>query len=513
MKKIMYIPLDERPCNYNYISFMLEDNQDIVLLEPPLNILGNKKSPANFELLSKFILENISTCYGLVISIDMLLYGGIVPSRLHNYTNEDLKKRLSLVNQIKDINPSLKIYAFSLIMRCPQYNSGDEEPDYYEFCGYDIFKYGEILHKKSLNVATEEEILSLDLHYQKCKGYYEEYLNRRAINVSMNIETIKLLKDKVIDFLVFPQDDSSLYGLIALDQQKVASKIKEYNLEDIIPIYPGADEVGMVLVSRMINHINNKCPRIYVEYSTTNGHLFVPMLEDRPIYKTIIKQLFASGCKLTDDINNADGIFMFNNPTLDLKDANTTTNQCEILKNDKRNIADFVNRIANYINANKKVSIADVAKINRGDKELVYELCKRDLFFKLSGYAGWNTSSNTLGTALTHLVININYGSSASLDRFLALRVYEDIGYMDYARSFVNDNYLPNLNLNYFDSGDIKGSVSQMVFKCIDKYILQTFPSIYKKYQIVDCYMPWKRMFEVALLIKERKIGDVNETI
>ena len=27
-------------------------------------------------------------------------------------------------------------------MRCPQYNSSDEEPDYYEFCGYDIFKYG-----------------------------------------------------------------------------------------------------------------------------------------------------------------------------------------------------------------------------------------------------------------------------------------------------------------------------------------------------------------------------------
>ena len=29
MKKIMFIPLDERPCNYNYAKFLLEDNKDI----------------------------------------------------------------------------------------------------------------------------------------------------------------------------------------------------------------------------------------------------------------------------------------------------------------------------------------------------------------------------------------------------------------------------------------------------------------------------------------------------
>ena len=151
MKKIMFIPLDERPCNYNFAKYMLEDDSNIELIIPPLDILGMKKTPANYNLLKAFILNNIKDCYGLILSIDMLLYGGIVPSRLHNNTCDELKERLNLIKEIKNNNPSLVIFAFSLIMRCPQYNSGDEEPDYYEHCGYNIFKYG-VLAVKQINI-------------------------------------------------------------------------------------------------------------------------------------------------------------------------------------------------------------------------------------------------------------------------------------------------------------------------------------------------------------------------
>lgn len=504
MKKIMFIPLDERPCNYNFAKYMLEDDSNIELVIPPLDILGMKKTPANYNLLKTFILNNIKDCYGLILSVDMLLYGGIVPSRLHNNNCDELKERLNLIKEIKTNNPSLVIFAFSLIMRCPQYNSGDEEPDYYEECGYNIFKYGEISHKISLGVASDEEKSQLDYHYNLCKGYFEEYVARRAINSDMNIEIVKFLKDRVIDFLVFPQDDSSLYGLISLDQQKISKEVRKMNLEDEILIYPGADEVGMVLIARMINHINKREPKIYVEYSTPKGSLFVPMFEDREIYKTIAKQLKSAGCILCNNIMEADGVFMFNTPTLDLKDANITENCCEVLFGEKRNIKGFVERIKNYIEKGYKVSIADVAMINRGDFELVKELCDNDIFFKLAGYAGWNTSSNTLGTALAHLVINIHYGFTATLEKHLALRVYEDVGYMYYARGFVIDNYLPSLNLNYFDSGSIRGDVSKKVEEEISKFIKENYPSIYNKYGIFDCYMPWCRMFEVALIIKAR---------
>ena len=505
MKKIMYIPLDERPCNYNFANFMLEEGKDLELVSPPLEILGHKKTPANHEELKKFMFENINDCYGLIISIDMLLYGGIVPSRLHNFNQMELTERLNLIRQLKDINPELHIFAYSLIMRCPQYSSSDEEPDYYEHCGYNIFKYGEIKHKISLGVATEEEKESLDFHYSKCKGYFEEYVARREINSDMNIEAVKLLNEKIVEFLVFPQDDSSLYGLISLDQKKISKEIVKMGLENEILIYPGADEVGMVLVSRMINKLNNKSPKIYVEYATPKGHLFVPMFEDREIYKTIEKQIKSSGSTLCESIEEADGVFMFNTPTLGLEDANITEDHCDVLISEERNINGFVDRIEKYVNKGLKVSIADVAKINRGDVELVKELANRKIIFNLAGYSGWNTSSNTLGTALAHLIINIHYGYTKALRKHIALRVYEDIGYDYHARKYITENVLEGMGLGYFDSGEIKGRVSELVRNEILNHIKEVAPIVYEEYDIEDCYMPWKRMFEVALIIKERK--------
>ena len=83
----------------------------------------------------------------------MLLYGGIVPSRLHHLSEETLTRRLNVLEEIRKSNPALKIYAFSLIMRCPSYSSADEEPDYYETCGREIFLYGQNEHKYAAGVV------------------------------------------------------------------------------------------------------------------------------------------------------------------------------------------------------------------------------------------------------------------------------------------------------------------------------------------------------------------------
>ena len=114
MKRIMFLPLDERPCNYNFAKFMLEGNEEIELVIPPLEILGRKKEPANFEKVKEFLLSNAKDCYGVILSIDMLLYGGIVPSRLHYFSKEYLCERLNVVRDLREANPSIKIFTFAL---------------------------------------------------------------------------------------------------------------------------------------------------------------------------------------------------------------------------------------------------------------------------------------------------------------------------------------------------------------------------------------------------------------
>ena len=112
MNNILYLPLDERPCNYYFPLKLLNGNPKYNLLTPNKNVLGKKKNPSKFEEIKNFLLENAKNAKIAVISLDQLLYGGIVPSRLHHLSYEEIKMRLSLLEEIKKINKNLILYCF-----------------------------------------------------------------------------------------------------------------------------------------------------------------------------------------------------------------------------------------------------------------------------------------------------------------------------------------------------------------------------------------------------------------
>lgn len=159
MHKIVYLPLDERPCNAKFPAKLLENNREFCLKTAPQEILGDKKTPACHEKIEEFLLRETKDADCLVVSVDTLLYGGIVPSRLHHQSAEELKKRLDFLKVLRERNPKMKIYAFHLLMRCPQYSSSDEEPDYYETCGREIFLTGEVRDRRDLGLDYDAEEL------------------------------------------------------------------------------------------------------------------------------------------------------------------------------------------------------------------------------------------------------------------------------------------------------------------------------------------------------------------
>ena len=190
--KLVYIPLDERPCNYHFAE-RIAKSSPIELINPNRDILGDKKKPADVHALEAFLLENADKADSFVISLDMLLYGGIVPSRLHRMSEDELTKRLSVIEKIKKINPEARIYAFALIMRCPKYSSADEEPDYYEYCGEQIFRTGQVKHKRELGLIDSDEAERLLAEYAEVIGdSLSDFEERRSVNRNMLIKAIKM---------------------------------------------------------------------------------------------------------------------------------------------------------------------------------------------------------------------------------------------------------------------------------------------------------------------------------
>lgn len=492
-KKVVLLPLDERPCNFNFPGLLFHfDKMEII--QP--TELGDKKVPADLQKIEDFVRQECMDADYAVLSIDTLLYGGLIPSRLHSCKEEDAIKRLDLLRTMKRENPSLILYAFACIMRCPRYSSSDEEPDYYAYCGEQLHKLGACIHKQKLGTDTTEEQGAL--RNQIPDKDLADYTKRREFNLAMNLKTAELVEEGVIDFLIIPQDDSAEFGYTAMDQIAVREFIAAHTLQNRIYIYPGADEVALTLLSRVANHMAEKTPKVYVKYASIHAPFSIPPYEDRSLGETVKSHLMAAGCLQTDSVTEADFILGLTAPARNMQEAvcqPVTTLDYAV----ERNLTEFVYAVKQYIAEGKVVTIGDNSYVNGGDLELMDMLEQDRLLFKLAGYAGWNTSANTIGTAIAQGVLYLYRGSCREALDFLALRYLEDAGYCGHIRKVVTEEELPFLSMNYFDVREKDGVVSEIVKKRLLAFMQERYPSLAKHLELKAVHMPWRRMFEVEL--------------
>jgi len=496
MKKIAVLPLDERPCNYRFNQLLIQGTPYEVI-SPDISILGNKKQKGHLDKIANWLLQIASTVDGIVCAVDTLVYGGIVPSRLHHDDTETLLNRLHVLRNIKNQYPKLKLFAYNLIMRNPKYSSSEEEPDYYEQWGREIHLYGVYEHKQSLQQLSPAD----QTHFEHIKSTIDkaalnDYLIRRQQNIEVNLAFLEMIKDGTIDFGIVPQDDSSPYGLTAIDQKIIRRRIKELNIELKCYMYPGADEVTNVLLVRMVNFYQNIKPKFYIHYASITGGQQIPLYEDRLLHETVKYQILAAGGCIVSSMNEADLMLMINVPSGNMKEA-SNQHEASLEYDAFRNLIEYV-ELANYgIEMGKNVIIADVAYANGGDLNLLKLLRQKGILYKVSAYAGWNTSSNTLGTCIPQGVLDFIFPNRSNNLDFLALRYVEDFGYCSVVRKSIAEHLvLPN---HYFLLDGKRGQVVNQIREALQTFINQELNTEGVFIVLDDVYSPWNRMFETGL--------------
>ena len=83
-----------------------------------------------------------------------------------------------------------------------------------------------------------------------------------------------------------------------------------------------------------------------------------------------------------------------------------------------------------------------------------------------------------------------------------AERYLEDAGYCGTVRAEVMEQDLPGLGYDYFNIGEARGEVSRRVGRRLREYADRELPSIADHIEILDVWMPWKRVFEVGLDVR-----------
>jgi len=156
---------------------------------------------------------------------------------------------------------------------------------------------------------------------------------------------------------------------------------------------------------------------------------------------------------------------------------------------------------ANYaINKAYPVAIADLVYLNGGSIDILNFLESKNLTMKVASYAGWNTSSNSLGTAIAQAIQFWYRGHSPQHEAFLIKRYVEDVGYCGMVRALVTKQ-LGTYGMNYFDVKEKEGQAAQLVNQELQAFITQYLPSIKDRFYLSKVNLPWMRMFEVDFKI------------
>lgn len=492
MKKIVLLPLDERPCNYDFV-YKLFQSDELQIVRPKQ--LGSNKTPADATQVKEFLLQECEQAFGLILSVDMLLYGGLVPSRLHRLDLETLKERLGLIKQLKQKNPQLKIYAFHCIMRCPSYNNAEEEPDYYDLYGEKLFGYGIMKHKVQLGMANAKE--AEELRLQIPEEVLTDFEARRELNRTLNMETIRYYTEGHLDALVFPQDDSAPLGYTAIDQMQIRRHIQEVAMTDEILLYSGADEVALSLTARMLNEMKGSHPRVYVKYATEAAKMMIPKYEGVRLCTTIGFHILSAGCIPVEREELADIIMIATAPDDKMEEAFDQPSMSPHY-NAERNMAEIMQYIRRKLDEGKRVAVADNAYSNGGEIDFIRMLNKHNILMRLCAYAGWNTNGNTLGTVLAQAVYEYYYGDTKQRRDFLAERYLEDVAYCSYARGIVTNENVA-IGGNVFATKEGALDAAERARKHLEAFKEEYLSSIAKDVRITHVSMPWMRMFEVRL--------------
>lgn len=411
MVKILYVPLDDRDCNYEFPWLLSKMTDGAELLRPPYEWMGFLKKPADRDRIWDWLFAHAPECEYAILSVDTLVYGNIIGSRIHHNSMEDCRAAICNFRRLKQQNPNLHIHAFNLAARVAAYNDNHEDPEYWQDYGYAIWRYTCLLDKQTrASVTPDEEEEMKRLQDEIPPDILNDFLSRRKTNRFVNLASVDLVKENVFDILTIPKDDTAQFGYAAMDQLAISRKVEQENVMSRVYCYPGADEVGSVIFSRIFCLIKGYRPAVYVRYSSLSGSSVVPLYEDRPLGESIKWQILSAGGICTDTPADSSCMLAVNAPGKRQIECSAQKNGRDFASDNANNPEELLRYIAYYCDVyHKAVGISDLTTANGCDNAFMARALSHRIFDRIQAFGGWNTAENTNGVVLAHLIISSYY--------------------------------------------------------------------------------------------------------
>lgn len=508
-KKILLVPLDSRPpCRQAVIDAALIDNKEIIT--PPSELLDYYYESGDTKKLQAWLKENFTKADYAIISVDQLLHGGLIASREGAKTDADRKEVISLFRTLHEKAPHIPIAAFSIVPRItPPPSIG----------GYalwkDFIEYSRLTDELSQKTDATKKARLDELKSTLPKEDLARYEELFDANDRLNRELLSLAKNGTLELVVLGRDDGEEYGLPNLKMRELKKYLQSEKISpDKFIITHGADELALTLLARRTGREHGYMPKVFVEYNHRDTQSLIMPFMAGTVGETVEEKLKLLGAKKTLTSEEADFTLFVSCVTSDTLDTRSST----------------ATRIKELAGKNAFPAFVDLSKKFTPEESVLPLLIKNDTTLQgLSAYAGWNTTSNSIGAATSQAVMffaakkdikskedalhllraNLSVLNNRYLEDFFYLKELIDEVNFHLLKSgtvYVNDlDYDKSYKLANALLGDaIKMRLSELKnSRAFNKPISLAYPGGTLKARMqsinVDTFYPWPRTFEIYL--------------
>lgn len=421
---VILVPLDGRPpCRQFVIDAGRIGGTEVVT--PPHELQDYYSQPGDTKAMRRWLLEEVAkgTTNAVFLSVDQLLYGGLLTAREKQATPAEVEEFLAFLRELHEANPAVPIYAFSILPRLTPQDTID---------GYDerrdIMAYSRLAGRQAAGLPVDETKLAA-LKAKIPPASLERYLAHFRENATLNERLIDLTHEGTLARLVLGQDDGEEYGIPNIEKYALLDYIKSLGLSDRqVFLTHGADEIALSLLAAWHNEQTGYAPKIFVAYNDpgTRDRVMPYMAVSTGVCTE--EKIRLTGGSLAASPEEADFTLLVSTNDTD-KDTLWSRGACVRLLED--NLA-----------KGQPTALVDLSKHFNADETVLPQLIAAAFPVNhLLAYAGWNTTSNAIGTAVAQACLYRSslpdvrdddqaIGLAAAQVRFLENRILEDYFYL-----------------------------------------------------------------------------------
>ncbi len=384
-KKVLLLPLDSRPACRQFVIDMAKI-ANVEIVSPPDEILDYYHEASQTKDLEVWLTANFPKADAAIISVDQLFHGGLIASRDYLRSDEEGMEVAGFLVNLHKANPQIPIMAFSTLTRItpsPQVCDSSLWPA--------VIEYSRLTDEVSLSPSKEKSDRIEELKKEIPPQVLKKYLQVMDDNEETLMATVTGVKAGVFDRVIIGQDDSQEYGIPNMKRRNVCKYIEKLGLtKDKVFVMNGADEIAMSFLAAYVAQQNAYKPKVYVEYNVPQASDMVMPYMAESVGKTVDERLSFFGTQIVNSPAEADYTLF-----VSCIDDN--------LKGTRQKSAD---RIKSLIGQGARPVLVDISRHFADDEMVMPFLLKNDTpVQRMDAYAGWNTVSNAVGTAVSQAVV------------------------------------------------------------------------------------------------------------